>query len=105
LILVYPVVLFKVPVHDARPCPRLEPLPGGDEHADDLAPRARLALEPGAYGAAAQELLRDEDALFVLSDVMYGRYVGVGEAGHGLRLAQHAGAGEGRSAGPHAAQE
>jgi hypothetical protein len=63
---------------------------GGDEEVEDLAPGARLSLQPGVQGAAAEELHGQEDLLVDDADVVDADDVGVGQPGHRLGLAHQA---------------
>jgi hypothetical protein len=87
------VVGFEVAVDDAAAVGGGEAPTGGEEHGDDLAPGVR-ASQPLAEREALDELHGDEDLVAVGADVEEGDDVGVRELGHGLGLAQEAGAAE-----------
>jgi hypothetical protein len=66
---------------------------GLPEDLEDLAPGSGLSLEPCPEGQAVDELHGDVDLVVVGADLVDADDVGVGEAGHGLGLADQAGAG------------
>jgi hypothetical protein len=65
------------------------------EHLEDLAPGPGLLLEPCPEGQAVDKLHGDVDLAVVGADLVDADDVGVGQAGHGLGLAQEAGGGVG----------
>jgi hypothetical protein len=67
---------------------------GLQEHGEHLGPRAPGAAQPVFEGDADDELHRDVDEVAVGADLVDGDDVGVGEAGHGLGLAEEAGVGQ-----------
>src|SRR5205814_6809274 len=81
------VVGFDVAVNDAGGVRGGEPSTGGGDHADDLAPGARLLLEPVAQRDAVDQLHRDERVALDVADVEHGDDRWMREPREGLRLA------------------
>ena len=71
-----------------------EALAGLAKHGGELGEGPALALEPGVEGHAVDELHGDVDLAAEGADLVDADDVGVREPGHGLGLAQEAGAGE-----------
>ena len=100
------VVGLEVAVNEALGVRRRESPSRGHEDGDDLAPRARLRLEPGVHRAARQKLGREEHAVILGdADIVHGGDIRVRQARHGLRLAHHARARERCDARADATQE
>jgi hypothetical protein len=71
-----------------------EALAGLAEHGGELGEGPALALEPGVQGHAVDELHGDVDLAAEGADLVDADDVGVRQPGHGLGLAQEAGAGQ-----------
>jgi len=65
---------------------RGQPLPGGEEHVENLALTARFLLQPLAQRLPLDELHGDEDVVPEGAHVVHRDYVRVREPRQGLRL-------------------
>jgi hypothetical protein len=91
------VLRLVVAMDDAGAVGRLEAATGGDKEGEDGVPVAGVGAQPGVEALAADELHGDEHLGAEAADLEDGDDVGVGQAGHGLGLAEEAvvaGAGE-----------